>query len=202
MSEQQERGIEGVLQELERVGKVVDIAQRVILVGDTHRAVLAGELGTKLAHLGLKVELLEPTIPALLKPSENHGDLYKSFADVLSCPSLAHLFGSQADVQDEPDPAPEAEPEVVQVNAVPAPAPPKPNRKVLMNDPATWRPGDMFQDNPRHTLMHKVRKWLLVDFDDCGVELKSPNTDATELLPLDMFCQRYVFVAHAQSGAE
>lgn len=71
-----------------------------------------------------------------------------------------------------------------------------------MGYPETWKVGDIFEDHPRYTLLHKVRKWVLVAFDDTDVELQSPNTSSTELVTQAMFRQRYVFHSRPQSVAE
>jgi hypothetical protein len=94
----------------------------------------------------------------------------------------------------EADPAPLPDP--------PAPVPELPYRDVLMNYPETWTVGDVFEDHPRYTLMHKRRKWVLESFDGSDVELRSPNTTSTDLIPLETFQSRYVFHSHAQTQAE
>ena len=220
MSDQKERSVEGVLQEMQRVGEAVDIARRVVVVGAGHRSLLAAELGTKLAHLGLKVELVEPSVGVPSEQEEAKGSLYKSFADVLACPSLAPLFGEPEKPQASPAMASLLEksldgrwlPPHLEHCRTPAPAPvtaeapevmpdddaalgdePAPNapdpepveeppatpaipfREVLMGYPETWKVGDIFEDHPRYTLLHKVRKWVLVAFDDTDVELQSPS---------------------------
>lgn len=82
-----------------------------------------------------------------------------------------------------------------------------------MSRPINWKPGDVFISNPRVTLPHKCRKWLLdyLDVSDLenlsgmDVQLRSPNTTATELLTLKQFMAQYVFLerpAAEQSAAE
>lgn len=224
MSDQKERSVEGVLQEMQRVGEAVDIARRVVVVGAGHRSLLAAELGSKLAHLGLKVELIEPNVVVPFEQEEAKGGLYKSFADVLACPSLAHLFGDKGlpcesvlvgDPQPvktlqsapaPPDPMPEPQsldPEpTVDLGSSTASVPAFQYRDVLMGYPETWKVGDLFEDHPRYTLPHKVRKWELESFDAENVTLRSPNCSSSDLISLEIFQKRYVFHSRAESAAE
>ena len=77
--------------------------------------------------------------------------------------------------------------------------------KLDMTKPVNWELGDVFQDNPRITLPHKCRKWLLDSLSETDVQIKSPNTTTTELLSLTQFMARYVFHSRPiveQSAAE
>ena len=66
----------------------------------------------------------------------------------------------------------------------------------------------MFISNPRITLPHKSRKWILdsLDISDLenlsgiDVQIRSPNTTTTELLTLKQFMAQYVF--HKRPVAE
>jgi hypothetical protein len=222
MTDLQARSTDDVLQEIERVGEVVDTARRVILVGGGHRSFLIGQLSERLKGLGLVVTVADPA--DIVESSEPVGPLLKTFADILACPSLSHLFGdgveparaileapAAAEVlslqidDDQPALAPEP---VVETVLAPlpdperAPVPDIPYRTVLMGYPETWTEGDVFEDHPRYTLMHLRRKWVLVSFDADGVELGSPNTTSTDLITLEAFQSRYVFHSHAQTSAE
>lgn len=231
MTDLQARSTDDVLQEIKRVGEVVDTARRVILVGGGHRSGLVSQLSSRLHDCGLVVTVAEPHDSLESIAPDKVGPLFKTFADILACPSLSHLFG------DVVEPAPPAQhplvntfeetfrglsaalrpdPEQIQadqpapsVEAVleplPGPAPALPDipyRDVLMGYPETWTPGDVFEDHPRYTLMHKRRKWVLESFDATDVELRSPNTTSVELITLEAFQARYVFHSHAQTPAE
>jgi len=232
MTEQKARSTDDLLQEIKRVGEVVDTARRVILIGGDHRSMLAGQLSERLKGLGLVVTIEDPASAIELAQPEAVGPLFKNFADILACPSLSHLFGDleppptiaatkvvrsdplglhailhgAAPPSPEPITAeqiPEAEPATeAALASLPGSVPDIPYRGVLMGYPETWTVGDVFEDHPRYTLMHLRRKWVLESFDGADVELGSPNTPATDLIPLETFQARYVFHSHAQTPAE
>lgn len=93
MTDLKARSTDDVLQEIKRVGEVVDTARRVIVIGGGHRSMLVGQISERLKTLGLVVTCADPA--DIIEPSETEavGPLFKSFADILACPSLSHLFG-------------------------------------------------------------------------------------------------------------
>lgn len=199
-----------VLRELAQTTASVIEAQRVLIVGAGSIPKLLGELNRSLAPLGFVCTPLEPA-----------QGLYKTFADLLACPSLAPLLTSNL----EPVPAVLHAPAVLPVPApvpeieAPQPAEPEPSLPVVdvskldMSKPINWKSGDIFISNPRVTLAHQCRKWVLDSFDvadldsltGMDVQLKSPNTTTTELLTLKLFMAQYVFFERPptkQSAAE
>jgi hypothetical protein len=211
------RGSDEVMRELAQTKASVIEAQRVLIVGAGALPKLLGELNTSLAELGYVCVPMEPA-----------QGLYKTFADLLACPSLAPLLASEpAPVAPVPPPPSLTEasrsllpyhllsddtPAVI--NSEPEPAEPEPERAVVdvhgldMSKPKNWKLGDVFISNPRVTLPHKRRKWIL-DMLDVGdldtltgmdVQIRSPNTTTTELMTLKQFMAQYVF--HERPAAE
>lgn len=216
-----------VMRELAQTKASVIEAQRVLLVGAGAIPKLLGELNDSLAELGYVCVPIEPA-----------QGLYKTFADLLACPSLAPLLETTELVQvvadDRPQSPAVAEPDPQQLDedpsvierqiralerslagAVPSdvtvPAVTNAEQCVVdvpkldMTKPANWELGDVFQDNPRITLPHKCRKWLLDSLSGTDVQIRSPNTTTTELLSLTQFMARYVFHSRPcveQSAAE
>lgn len=193
------RGSDEVMRELAQATESVKEAKRVLIVGAGSIPRLMAELNTSLADLGYMCVPIEPAQGA-----------YKTFADLLACPTLAAVVREL-----EPEAIAPAAEALFLVNVAPEPSPPVvlPNvTKLDMSRPINWQPGDVFQDNPRITLPHKRRKWLLDSLDVYDweslrgdVEIKSPNTSTTELMALDHFMARYVFLerpAVEQSTAE
>lgn len=215
------RGSDLVMRELAQAKASVIEAQRVLVVGAGSIPKLLGELNASLADLGYVCVPIEPA-----------QGLYKTFADLLACPSLAPLLsevevlGSDPAVELAPD-TPRAledstliDAELDESNLVARqiialeqslgqssnhpPAVPK----LDMAKPINWKLGDIFIDNPRFTLQHKQRKWVLdsLDVSDLAnlsgmdVEIRSPNTTTTELLTLKQFMAQYVF--HSRPDAE
>jgi hypothetical protein len=226
------RGSDLVMRELAQTKASVIEAQRVLIVGAGALPKLLGELNDSLAELGYVCVPIEPA-----------QGLYKTFADLLACPALAPLLAvedkappSVVDAQIEhhwPTPAPEpltvppVEPDPQlwieepgfaerQIRALEKSLaiPQAPDvSKLDMSKPINWKLGDVFQDNPRVTLPHKCRKWLLdsLDISDLenlsgmDVQIRSPNTTTTELLTLKQFMAQYVFLERPvaeQSAAE
>lgn len=215
------RGSDEVMRELAQTKASVIEAQRVLIVGAGAIPKLLGELNDSLADLGYVCVPLEPA-----------QGLYKTFADLLACPSLAPLLSS------EPAPAaPERAPASLietshslltyhlltdEVPAVtnsdperePEPVDPMPVRAVVdvhgldMSRPINWKLGDVFISNPRVTLPHQRRKWILdmmdvADLDNLtgmDVQIRSPNTTTTELMTIKQFMTQYVF--HERPAAE
>jgi len=103
MTDLQTRSTDDVLQEIKRVGEVVDTARRVILVGGGHRSGLVSQLSSRLRDCGLVVTEAEPHDSLESIAPDKVGPLFKTFADILACPSLSHLFG------DVVEPAPPAQ---------------------------------------------------------------------------------------------
>jgi hypothetical protein len=239
------RGSDLVMRELAQTKASVIEAQRVLIVGAGALPKLLGELNDSLAELGYVCVPIEPA-----------QGLYKTFADLLACPSLAPLLETTELVQMvtddrphthgvaiEPDPQQSAyapyvpegarqadaaldESSIVErqilaleqslalssaaselVAADPLPVVVDVS-KLDMSKPINWKLGDVFQDNPRVTLPHKCRKWLLdsLDISDLenlsgmDVQIRSPNTTTTELLTLKQFMAQYVF--HSRPVAE
>ena len=227
------RGSDLVMRELAQTKASVIEAQRVLLVGAGALPKLLGELNDSLAELGYVCVPIEPA-----------QGLYKTFADLLACPSLAPLLETPELVKVVPDDWPntpvgtlEPDPQLWDeeagaiereiraleaslaiphslavtepVAADPAPLPAMVDvLKLDMSKPINWKLGDVFQDNPRFTLPHKCRKWLLdsLDISDMenlsgmDVQIRSPNTTTTELLTLKQFMAQYVF--HSRPVAE
>lgn len=238
------RGSDLVMRELAQAKASVIEAQRVLIVGAGSIPKLLGELNTSLAELGYVCVPLEPA-----------QGLYKTFADLLACPSLAPLLETTEvgqvltddrphthGVAIEPDPQQSYAPYVPEgarqadaaldesssverqifaleqslalSSAAPEPVAAEPLpvvadvSKLDMTKPINWKLGDVFQDNPRFTLPHKCRKWLLdsLDISDLenltgmDVQIRSPNTTTTELLTLKQFMAQYVF--HSRPAAE
>lgn len=216
------RGSDQVMRELAQTKASVIEAQRVLIVGAGALPKLLGELNDSLAELGYVCVPLEPA-----------QGLYKTFADLLACPSLAPLLGAVEVGADAPivaiesDPQPWAEepgfserqilaleqslalssaaPEPVAADPLPVVADVS---KLDMSKPINWKLGDVFIDNPRFTLTHKQRKWVLDSLDvsdlenlsGMDVQIRSPNTTTTELLTLKQFMNQYVF--HSRPVAE
>lgn len=201
-----------VMRELAQTKAAVLDAQRVLIVGAGSIPKLLGELNASLADLGYVCVPIEPA-----------QGLYKTFGDLLACPALAQLLQEQST---RPLPAVSMPAEHVPVfgrAVVVEPEPPLSEAgpplliadvsKLDMTKPINWRPGDVFVSNPRVTLPHKSRKWLLdyLDVSDLenlsgmDVQIRSPNTTTTELLTLKQFMAQYVFLerpAAEQSAAE
>jgi hypothetical protein len=227
------RGSDLVMRELAQTKASVIEAQRVLIVGAGALPKLLGELNDSLAELGYVCVPLEPA-----------QGLYKTFADLLACPSLAPLLETTESVPAvtndrlntpavalAPDPQlwaeevgdiereiraleeslalPQAPGVTDPIAADPEPLPVLVDvSKLDMSKPINWKLGDVFQDNPRVTLPHKCRKWLLdsLDISDLenlsgmDVQIRSPNTTTTELLTLKQFMAQYVF--HSRPAAE
>lgn len=228
-----------VMRELAQAKASVIEAQRVLIVGAGSIPKLLGELNNSLADLGYVCVPIEPA-----------QGLYKTFADLLACPSLAPLLTVEEkapvpifDIQPvygggqlllgaaalNPEPQVWAEEPgfaerqiraLEESLAIPqALDVPEPLLSVVdvskldMSKPINWKLGDVFQDNPRVTLPHKRRKWLLdsLDISDLenlsgmDVQIRSPNTTTTELMTLKQFMAKYVFLERPvteQSAAE
>lgn len=216
------RGSDEVMRELAQTKASVIEAQRVLIVGAGALPKLLGELNDSLADLGYVCVPLEPA-----------QGLYKTFADLLACPSLAPLLSAPESVpllaepivDPEPVPVAEAPTEITFAPCVPEgarsfhmaqpePADPEPVRAVVdvhgldMAKPINWKLGDVFISNPRVTLQHKRRKWILDQLDvadldsltGMDVQIRSPNTTTTELMTLKQFMAQYVF--HERPVAE
>lgn len=207
-----------VMRELAQTKAAVLDAQRVLIVGAGSIPRLLGELNASLADLGYMCVPIEPA-----------QGLYKTFGDLLACPALAPLLQDQpaepVPMVSAPAVAPVLALESTAVVLEPELSPPEPDPPAApqlqladvsaldMSRPINWKPGDVFISNPRVTLPHKCRKWLLdyLDVSDLenlsgmDVQLRSPNTTATELLTLKQFMAQYVFLerpAAEQSAAE
>lgn len=103
MTDLKARSTDDVLREIERVGEVVDTARRVLLIGGGHRSMLVGQISERLKGLGLVVTCADPADIIEPREAEAVGPLFKTFADILACPSLSHLFGDPIQpVQAEP----------------------------------------------------------------------------------------------------
>ena len=217
------RGSDQVMRELAQTKASVIEAQRVLIVGAGALPKLLGELNDSLADLGYVCVPVEPA-----------QGLYKTFADLLACPSLAPLLAVEAEAL-----APVIEPPLFYINASPEPVPVEPepadpdiDRQILaleqslalsaavpesaeadvskldMTKPINWKLGDVFISNPRVTLPHKRRKWILDSLDVADLDsltgmdvlLRSPNTTTTELMTLKQFMAQYVF--HERPAAE
>lgn len=225
------RGSDLVMRELAQTKASVIEAQRVLIVGAGALPRLLGELNDSLAELGYVCVPIEPA-----------QGLYKTFADLLACPSLAPLLAATElvpvvdDFALEPDPQlwnegpdfAERQIRALEVSLAiphslavtePAGADPEPLPVVVevskldMSKPINWKLGDVFISNPRVTLPHKVRKWILDSLDvtdleklhGVDVQLRSPNTTTTELMTLKQFMAGYLFLrrpAAEQSAAE
>lgn len=215
------RGSDEVMRELVKTSNDIEQARRVLIVGAGAIPRLLGELNDSLASLGYKCVPIEPatglykTFADLLACpvlSALHDDLplavelapapqVSATGPVPSGLSEAIPFGSYlpshepeesppTPPDDTPAPVALVEPEPVQ-DPVPAPAPAS---KPDMRHPANWQPGDVFTENPRFTLPHKQRRWVLESIDEVDVELRSPHTSSSELLTLEHFVARFVFV--------
>ncbi|WP_219097724.1 hypothetical protein [Pseudomonas sp. UMAB-40] len=210
-----------VMRDLAQAKTSVIEAQRVLIVGANSIPKLLVELNTSLADLGYVCVPIQPA-----------QGLYKTFADLLECPSLAPLLSATEVVSDAPDieldPPPADDEELIQAEnqiialeeslalsrnatepvAVDSLSAPVEVWKLDMSKPINWKLGDVFQDNPRITLPHKCRKWILdsLDISDLAnlsgmdVQIRSPNTTTTELLTLKQFMAQYVF--HSRPVAE
>lgn len=209
------RGSDQVMRELAQMKASVIEAQRVLIVGADSLPKLLNELNTGLADLGYVCVPMEPA-----------QGLYKTFADLLACPTLAPLMGDQVSAPlliETPNDTPAADPlQAVQLlPAIPVQDPercPEPvaSQPVVnlsglsldMAKPINWKLGDVFISNPRFTLPHKCRKWILDSLDvsdlenltGMEVQLRSPNTTTTELMTLKQFMAHYVF--HERPAAE
>jgi hypothetical protein len=224
MSEEKvSRGCDQVLRELVQTKEDVEKARQVLIVGAGSFPRLLAELNVTLAGLGHVCVPIEPatglykTFADLLAcpvlALEEPPALPELVPDVtptlkVHAPpggqSLAIPFGVYlpCDVEPEllpppppPGPAAAAEPVPVQEQAE------KP-RQPDMRKPVNWKIGDIFTEHPRFTLPHKQRRWILdsLDISDLAnlkgmdVEIRSPNTTATELHTLEHFMERFVFV--------
>lgn len=250
------RGSDLVMRELAQAKASVIEAQRVLIFCAGSIPKLLDELNGCLAELGYVCVPIEPA-----------QGLYKTFADLLACPTLAPLLESKElgqMVDDErvhihgvgvtPDWAPASKyPSSGLSEAVPFHSPipatddpksvveslhstedPAATERLIqvledslaakgarivdvsnldMAKPINWKLGDVFQDNPRITLPHKRRKWILDSLDvsdwanlrGIDVQVRSPNTTTTELWSLERFMASYVFLerpAAGQTGAE
>lgn len=235
------RGSELVMRELAQAKASVIEAQRVLIVGAGSIPKLLGELNDSLAELGYVCVPIEPA-----------QGLYKTFADLQECPSLAPLLSVSAPTAGpDAELAPALNLPIGQGEAIPfanyLPTEPPLNPDVAaasedpeaterlirvleeslalpearvvdvshldMAKPINWKLGDVFQDNPRITLPHKRRKWILDSLDvsdwtclrGIDVQIRSPNTTTTELLSLELFMASYVFIERPvaeQSTAE
>lgn len=213
-----------VMRELAQATASVIEAQRVIIVGAGSIPKLLGELNSGLRGLGYVCVPLEPA-----------QGLYKTFADLLACPSLAPLLQEPcldpAGIVHQSESPPKPENERAKANALSAipfssyvpglhdqeQAAPEPSTVDVstldMSKPINWKAGDVFISNPRITLPHQRRKWLLdfLDLSDLDnltgvdVQIRSPNTTTTELMTLKQFMAQYVFLerpAAEQSATE
>lgn len=199
-----------VMRELAQTKASVIEAQRVLIVGAGSIPKLVGELNASLADLGYVCVPLEPA-----------QGLYKTFGDLLACPSLAPLLQPGAGAHQAVAPS---ETVLENVGVVveyeqSQPAANSPESVVVdvstldMSKPINWKEGDVFISNPRITLPHQCRKWLLdfLDLSDLDnltgvdVQIRSPNTTTTELMTLKQFMAQYVFLerpAAEQSATE
>ena len=197
------RGSDEVMRELAQAKASVIEAQRVLIVGAGALPRLLGELNDSLADLGYVCVPIEPA-----------QGLYRTFADLLACPSLAPLLAPEGDAPavDTEESESDLEREILaleQSMALSAAAPAEVDvSKLDMSKPINWKLGDVFIDNPRFTLPHKQRKWVLDSLDvsdldnltGMDVQIRSPNTSTTELLTLKQFMSHYVF--HSRPAAE
>lgn len=222
------RGSDQVMRELAQTKASVIEAKRVLIVGAGAIPKLLGELNDSLAELGYVCVPLEPA-----------QGLYKTFADLLACPSLAPLLQPQEvptvavdtspTVAAAPDPQPWAEEasdiereiraleeslaipvsrDVTEFGATEQAVVNLSGLSLDMSKPINWKLGDVFISNPRITLPHKSRKWILDSLDvsdlenlsGIDVQIRSPNTTTTELLTLKQFMAQYVF--HKRPAAE
>lgn len=83
-----------------------------IVIGGDHRAALVGCLNEKLTRMGLVVTAANPVTCVPVEP-QPVGPLFKTFGQILACPSLRHQFGDIVDpppVLPAPEPSPDPEP--------------------------------------------------------------------------------------------
>jgi hypothetical protein len=225
-----------VMRELAQTKASVIEAQRVLIVGAGSIPKLLGELNASLEDLGYVCVPIEPaqglykTFAGLLA--------CPALAPLLAVEDKAPPSVDDAQIEHHwptPTPTPTPEPLIVppvepdpqlwieepgfaerQIRALEESLaiPQAPDvSKLDMSKPINWKLGDVFQDNPRVTLPHKCRKWLLdsLDISDLenlsgmDVQIRSPNTTTTELLTLKQFMAQYVFLERPvaeQSAAE
>ena len=224
------RGSDQVMRELAQTKASVIEAKRVLIVGAGALPKLLGELNDSLAELGYVCVPLEPAqglyktfadllaCPVLSALHDVEPEPMKPLRESYSGHSEAIPFGAYLpcdDGQDDLPPPPPENPPAPAVAVVAEPIPePEPMSvqpvavKLDMSKPINWKLGDVFISNPRITLPHKSRKWILdsLDISDLenlsgiDVQIRSPNTTTTELLTLKQFMAQYVF--HKRPVAE
>ncbi|WP_096427186.1 hypothetical protein [Pseudomonas putida] len=119
-------------------------------------------------------------------------------------PALPPVAYFADDPQLVADPLPEPEPAPVQ-------EPPQPKvQKLDMGKPINWVLGDIFTENPKFSLPHQRREWFLKSMDvsdkatlqGVDIEIERVNAHQTELMTIEQFMRRYVFVRRAETPAE
>lgn len=201
-----------VVRELLSLDQRVKEARRVLIIDGEARPRLLAELNRSLEGMGLRCVVVGEGAP-VDRPDDcscaGKGRC-KTFADIELLPLV------------EPHPVERPESSVVEIagrsseaipfntyvpaDVVPAKAPEKPD----MAKPINWRRGDIFTENPRFTLIHQRREWVLntIDVADheslrgVDVEIQALGTEDTELMSFEQFTAGYVFVRRPQSTAE
>jgi hypothetical protein len=213
------------IQELTRLEQHAAQARKVLVICGAERPGLLTKLRDVLQPIGIDCVEIEPrgqeeyfeALPAAERIP------IQSFAELLASPQLAPLMSAPGPspisapqgcilLAAEPAPAPdlvravayasvaETVTEQGRSSAPAEPEPPLAPTKRDMTRPENWGRGDVFTESPKFCLPHQQREWFLTGFDGVDVEIERVNAHRTELLTLEHFKRRYVFVRHAETA--
>ncbi|QSL90440.1 hypothetical protein [Pseudomonas atacamensis] len=191
------RGGDEVVRDLLVLDRQVQEARKVLVIDGEKRPQLLAELNRSLEGLGLQCVAIGEgaTIPTPADGACLGVAACKSFADI----ELLPVIELPVVIEELPSAAPPAAIEPV-----------KPCEKPDMTKPINWKRGDVFTENPRFTLVHQRREWVLNTLDvadheslrGVDVEIQAAGTDDSELMTIQQFMAGYVFVRRPQSTAE
>ena len=185
-----------VVRDLVDLHKEVTDARKVLIVSVGMRPRLVQELSRSLEGIGLIVVESNPKASPLCFADLVLPDAYEDQPESIYT-ELAEAFALLPEPEPEafePEPLPEVIPDPIPPHIPELPAPVV--AKLDMHNPDNWALGDVFTENPRITLLYQRHRWVLVEIDveSDNVELKSPTTDASELMTLSQFVTGYVWV--------
>lgn len=210
--------VAAVVQELTRLEQHAAQARQVLVICGGARPALLTQLRGILAPIGIECVEIEPrgqqeyfdALPAAERVP------VQSFAELLASPALAQLMTDPVPAPafvmtqtigdhllvgpDDLEPQPLEVPAPVVAETVPAPV------KLDMTRPINWKRGDIFTESAKTTLPHQRREWFIKSLDvgdretltGMDIEIERVNANLTELMTIEQFMRRYVFVRRGE----